>query len=135
MDDVKLGFKKATYHKGDVMVIHAKEHGLVVGIYMVLEDIPEEYIEDTWDKWPYKYMLRCLTPDFSKKWWQEEIKTLELPEDFIIHRLHEEDHVTMRRCKNCSDCIVFCIGVYSEDCDYPCCCGRIYEYFYCMEFA
>ena len=96
VDDVKLGFKKATYHKGDVMVIHAKEHGLVVGIYMVLEDIPEEYTEDTWDKWPYKYMLRCLTPDFSKKWWQEEIKTLELPEDFIIHRLHEEDHVTMR---------------------------------------
>lgn len=96
VEDIKLGFSKSTYHKGDIVVVHAKKHGLIVGIYMLLEDIPEEYLEEEEDKWPYKYPLRCLSVDFSEKWWTLGLKTMELPEDFLENRLHENDHVTLK---------------------------------------
>lgn len=92
--DIKLGFSTPSFHKGDILVISAIKHVKIVGLYMVMDDIPERYLEDSSDDWPYKYRLRCMSPSFSKKWWIYNVKTMELEKDYKLNRLHEDDYIT-----------------------------------------
>lgn len=92
--DIKLGFSTQSFHKGDILVISAIKHVKIVGLYMVMDDVPERYLEDISDKWPYKYKLRCMSPSFSKKWWIYNVKTMELEKDYKLSRLKEDDHIT-----------------------------------------
>ena len=91
--DIKLGFSNTNVYKGDILIINAIGHTKLVGIYMVADDTWEEYLDGPDDKWPYKYTLKCLTKEFSQKWWLYDIKTMALADDFAENKVSATDFV------------------------------------------
>ena len=84
-----LEFSNTNVYKGDILIINAIGHKKLVGIYMVADDTWEEYLDGSDDKWPYKYTLKCLTKEFSQKWWLYDIKTMAFV-DFVNARIKEK---------------------------------------------
>ena len=93
MDDFELGFSDTNCTKGDILIISAIGHSLIMGMYMILDDDPNYYLDGPTDKWPYKYKVRCMTREFSKAWWLYNLSTMPLEDDFIKNKLSPDDHI------------------------------------------
>ncbi len=93
MDDFQLGFSDKGCKKGDILVINAIGYSIIMGMYMILDDNPDYFLDGPTDKWPYKYKVRCMTREFSKNWWRYNLSTMPLEEDFVKNRLSPEYHI------------------------------------------
>ncbi len=93
MDDFELGFSDTNCKRGDILIISAIGHSVIMGMYMILEDNPKYYLDGETDKWPYKYKVRCMTREFSRRWWLYNISTMPLEDDFIKNKLSPDDHI------------------------------------------
>lgn len=83
-------FKKAK--AGDIFILHSVGTGFVVGCYELLRAEYEERMEDKNDRWKYKYEIRCLTQEFSEKWWDFKLSSNKLVEEFL--EIYPEKHIT-----------------------------------------
>lgn len=89
-----LGFGKnpKSMQKGDVLLLHSVGPSSIVGYYVVISDEAVfDKIDDN-DRWPWKVQAECHSAQFSSVWWDYELKTQELVDEFLEHNLGE--HIT-----------------------------------------
>lgn len=80
-----LGFGKnpKTMQKGDVLLLHSVGPSSIVGYYTVISDEAVFIKNDDEDRWPWKVQAECHSSQFSEKWWDYELKTQELVNEFL----------------------------------------------------
>lgn len=90
----KLGFgsNPRTIQKGDVLLLHSVGPSSIVGYYVVSSDETMYDKIDDDDRWPWKVTAECHSSKFSASWWDYELKTQELVEEFLT--LHPGSHIT-----------------------------------------
>ena len=91
----KLGFGKnpKSMQKGDVLLLHSVGPSSIVGYYVVISDKAVFDMKDDNDRWPWKVQVECYSSQFSAVWWDYELKTQELVDEFL--ELNPEEHITM----------------------------------------
>lgn len=91
----KLGFGKnpKSMQKGDVLLLHSVGPSSIVGYYVVISDEAVFDKKDDNDRWPWKVQVECYSSQFSAVWWDYELKTQELVDEFL--ELNPEEHITM----------------------------------------
>ena len=89
-----LGFTKKpkSINKGDVLLLHSVGPSNIVGYYVVISDEAIYVKSDTEDRWPWKVEAECHSSKFSSEWWDYELKTQMLVDDFLA--THNESHIT-----------------------------------------
>jgi hypothetical protein len=91
-----LGFVKnpKTIQKGDVLLLHGVGPSCIVGYYIVISDeAVYDKIDDS-DRWPWKVKAECYSSKFSADWWNYELKTQELVDEFLETK--QRKHITMK---------------------------------------
>lgn len=80
-----LGFGKnpKTMQKGDVLLLHSVGPSSIVGYYVVISDEAVFDKKDDSDRWPWKVQAECHSSQFSPVWWDYELKTQELVDEFL----------------------------------------------------
>lgn len=80
-----LGFGKnpKTMQKGDVLLLHSVGPSNIVGYYVVISDEAVFDKKDDNDRWPWKVQAECHSSEFSAEWWDNELKTQELINEFL----------------------------------------------------
>lgn len=94
-DKDMLGFGKnpKTMKKGDVLLLHSVGPSSIVGYYVVISDNAVYIKNDQDDRWPWKVEAECHSSKFSVKWWEYELKTNEIIDEFI--KEYPGKHVTV----------------------------------------
>ena len=94
-DKDMLGFGKnpKTMKKGDVLLLHSVGPSSIVGYYVVISDNAVYIKNDQDDRWPWKVEAECHSSKFSVKWWEYELKTNEIIDEFI--KEYPGEHVTV----------------------------------------
>lgn len=89
-----LGFGKnpKTMQKGDVLLLHSVGPSSIVGYYVVTSDEAVYIKNNDDDRWPWKVQAECHSSQFSAKWWDYELKTQELIDEFL--ETNPGSHVT-----------------------------------------
>lgn len=82
-DLIGFGKKEKNIHKGDVFLCHATGPGMIVGYYVV--DCDEQYYKkiNPDDRWGYKFDVVGRSVPFSKHWWDAELVTKKLVEEYL----------------------------------------------------
>ena len=90
-----LGFGKnpKTMQKGDVLLLHSVGPSSIVGYYVVISDEAVFVKNDDNDRWPWKVQAECHSLQFSAEWWDYELKTQELINEFL--EKNPGQHVTL----------------------------------------
>lgn len=91
-----FGFSKnpKKMQKGDVLLIHGVGHpSRIVAYYVVTSDEAIFDKKDDSDRWPWKIQAECHSLQFSAAWWNYELKTQELRNDFLEQNLGK--HITL----------------------------------------
>lgn len=90
-----LGFGKnpKTMQKGDVLLLHSVGPSNIVGYYVVISDEAVFVKNDDNDRWPWKVQAECHSLQFSAEWWDYELKTQELINEFL--EKNPGQHVTL----------------------------------------
>ena len=80
-----LGFGKnpKSMQKGDVLLLHSVGPSSIVGYYVVISDEAVFDKKDDSDRWPWKVQAECHSSQFSSVWWDYELKTQELVNEFL----------------------------------------------------
>lgn len=80
-----LGFGKnpKTMQKGDVLLLHSVGPSSIVGYYVVISDEAVYTKNDDEDRWPWKVKAECHSSKFSAEWWDYELRTQELIDEFL----------------------------------------------------
>lgn len=80
-----LGFGKnpRTMQKGDVLLLHSVGPSSIVGYYTIITDEAVYNKNDDDDRWPWKVQAECHSSKFSANWWDYELKTQELIDEFL----------------------------------------------------
>lgn len=83
VDMLGFGQNPKTMQKGDVLLLHSVGPSSIVGYYVVIsEDAVFDKIDDN-DRWPWKVKAECHSSKFSAEWWEYELKTQELIDEFL----------------------------------------------------
>lgn len=82
-DEIGFGDEVKTIHKRDVFLCHSIGTQMIVGYYMVNSEKQHWHQNDENDRWPYKFDVVCKSVPFSKAWWNYELKTNDLVEEFL----------------------------------------------------
>lgn len=90
-----LGFGKnpKKMQKGDVLLIHSVGPSSIVGYYVVISDEAVYVKNDDDDRWPWKVKAECHSSQFSANWWDYELKTQELIDEFL--ETNPREHITV----------------------------------------
>lgn len=90
-----LGFGKnpKTMQKGDVLLLHGVGPSSIVGYYVVISDEAVFIKNDDNDRWPWKVKAECHSSKFSAEWWDYELKTQELIDEFLEQ--NPSEHITV----------------------------------------
>lgn len=91
-DEIGFGDIVSSIHRRDVFLCHATGPQMIVGYYIVNCDKQYEHKIDENDRWPYKFDVVCKSVPFSKKWWEYELITEKLREQFLEE--NPEKHIT-----------------------------------------
>ena len=93
-DSEWLGFAKEpkNLRKGDVLLLHGVGSGCIVGYYVIVSDEVIHKKNDDKDRWPWKMKAESYSSNFSAEWWDYELKTQQLVEEFL--QLNPEKHIT-----------------------------------------
>ena len=80
-----LGFGKnpSSMQKGDVLLLHSVGPSSIVGYYVVISDEAVYAKNDDEDRWPWKVKAECHSSKFSAEWWNYELRTQELIDEFL----------------------------------------------------
>lgn len=80
-----LGFNNnpKTMQKGDVLLLHSVGPSSIVGYYVVTSDNAIYRENDKDDRWPWKVEAECHSSKFSANWWEYDLKTKELIDEFL----------------------------------------------------
>ncbi len=82
-DMLGFGQNPKTMQKGDVLLLHSVGPSSIVGYYVVTSDDAVYFENDENDRWPWKVEAECHSSKFSANWWEYELKTYELVDEFI----------------------------------------------------
>lgn len=90
-----LGFGKnpKTMQKGDVLLLHSVGPSSIVGYYVVISDEAVFDKKNDNDRWPWKVQAECHSSQFSAIWWEYELKTQELIDEFLEQ--NPDKHITL----------------------------------------
>lgn len=90
-----LGFGKnpKTMQKGDVLLLHSVGPSSIVGYYVVISDEAVFQKNDDDDRWPWKVQAECHSSQFSEKWWDYELRTQEIVDEFL--EKYPGQHITL----------------------------------------
>ena len=83
VDMLGFGQNPKTMQKGDVLLLHSVGPSNIVGYYTVISDEVVFHKNDDEDRWPWKVQAECHSSQFSEKWWDYELKTQELVNEFL----------------------------------------------------
>lgn len=97
IDDNYVGFSRERFDisEGDLFICHAVKTGNVLGICRVLENGQKESTDFEGDHWNYKFKTECITEEYSRHWWDYDLKTFQLVREFNESKKQGE-HVTNR---------------------------------------
>ena len=86
MNDKELGLseKNKNISKGDIFICHGVGPSKILGYNQVVTDEPVYRKDFSDDRWPWKYSTECISNEFSSHWWDYELKTFELIEEFNL---------------------------------------------------
>lgn len=89
-----LGFGKnpKSMNKGDVLLLHSVGPSSIVGYYVITSDEAFYIKNGDNDRWPWKVEAECHSSKFSTNWWDYELKTQELINEFLAENPGE--HIT-----------------------------------------
>ena len=95
IDDNELGLSKKNPNisKGDIFICHGVGPSQILGYCQVMADEPEIKGNDPDDRWKYKYITSCISIEYSSHWWEYDLKTFDLVEEFDSKKT-EDEHVT-----------------------------------------
>lgn len=93
MDLLGFGKKPKTMKKGDVLFLHSVGPSSIVGYYVVISDEAVFIKNDDNDRWPWKVKVECYSSKFSVSWWDYELKTQELINEFL--EKNPGQHITL----------------------------------------
>ena len=95
IDDNELGLSKKNPNisKGDIFICHGVGPSQILGYCQVMADEPEIKGNDPDDRWKYKYITSCISIEYSSHWWEYDLKTFDLVEEFNSKKTKNE-HVT-----------------------------------------
>lgn len=93
IDMIGFGKNPSSVQKGDVLLLHGVGASSIVGYYVVISDVAVFTKNDDEDRWPWKVKVECYSSKFSSEWWNYELKTQELRDEFI--EKHPEQHITV----------------------------------------
>lgn len=90
-----LGFGKnpKNMKKGDVLLLHSVGPSCIVGYYVIISDEAVYVKNDEEDRWPWKVEAECHSSQFSAAWWNYELKTQKLIDEFLESK--PGSHVTV----------------------------------------
>lgn len=90
-----LGFGKnpKTMQNGDVLLLHGVGPSSIVGYYVVINDEAVFDKKNDDDRWPWKVQAECHSSQFSAVWWEYELKTQELIDEFL--EKNPDKHITL----------------------------------------
>lgn len=91
-DEIGFGEIINSIHRRDVFLCHATGTQMIVGYYIVNCDKQIMHRTDENDRWPYKFDVVCKSVPFSEIWWEYELKTEDLKEQFL--RENPGKHIT-----------------------------------------
>ena len=93
IDKFGFGNNPKEIQKGDVLLLHGVGPSSIVGYYIVTSD---EAVYEKWndeDRWPWKVEAECYSLQFSTSWWNYELKTQNLVDEFLEQKTAKE-HIT-----------------------------------------
>ncbi|MBD5520037.1 MAG: NgoFVII family restriction endonuclease [Lachnospiraceae bacterium] len=96
IEDNDIGFSKepSSISKGDILICHGVKVGNVLGCCKVLEDEVKKGTAFDGDRWNWKLTTSCISEKYSKHWWDYDIKTSDLVDEY--NRIKgTEEHITV----------------------------------------
>ncbi len=95
IDDNEIGLSKKNTNisKGDIFICHGVGPSQILGYCQVLTDEPKIKENDPNDRWKYKYITSCISIEYSSRWWEYDLRTFDLVEEFVSKKT-ENIHVT-----------------------------------------
>jgi hypothetical protein len=92
-NELGLSKKNKNISKGDIFICHGVGPSKILGYCQVMTDRPVIREDDPDDRWIYKYPTMCISKEYSSHWWEYDLRTLDLVEEFVSKK-GEGIHVT-----------------------------------------
>lgn len=96
IEDNQIGFSKkpSRISKGDILICHGVKVGNVLGICKIMGSEAKKETAFAGDRWNWKLATSCISEKYSLHWWDYDIKTSDLADEF--NKLKKKgEHITM----------------------------------------